>query len=57
MSKGRTRRWHSLSGRFDISATLIRERLQQGLSCDELMPAAVLDYIHQHGLYQKSTDA
>lgn len=41
---------------FDISATLIRERLQQDLSCDELLPAPVLDYIHQHGLYQKSAD-
>jgi nicotinate-nucleotide adenylyltransferase len=23
---------------FDISATLIRERLQQGLACDDLLP-------------------
>ena len=43
--------------RFDISATLIRERLQQGLACDDLLPSAVLDYIHAHGLYQKSADA
>lgn len=42
---------------FDISATLIRERLQQGLACDDLLPSAVLDYIHAHGLYQKSADA
>lgn len=41
---------------FDISATLIRERLQQGLACDDLLPAPVLAYIHTHGLYQKSAD-
>lgn len=41
---------------FDISATLIRERLQQDLSCDDLLPAPVLNYIHQQGLYQKSAD-
>lgn len=41
---------------FDISATLIRERLQQDLSCDDMLPAPVLNYIHQHGLYQKSAD-
>ncbi|MFT4293138.1 nicotinate-nucleotide adenylyltransferase [Enterobacter sp.] len=41
---------------FDISATIIRERLQQGLACDDLLPTAVLAYIHQHGLYQKSTE-
>lgn len=42
---------------FDISATLIRERLQQDLSCDDLLPLSVLSYIHQQGLYQKSADA
>ncbi|ANG92017.1 nicotinic acid mononucleotide adenylyltransferase [Lelliottia amnigena] len=42
---------------FDISATIVRQRLQQGISCDDLLPPAVLDYIHQQGLYQKSTDA
>lgn len=41
---------------FDISATLIRERLQQGLACDDLLPTPVLAYIHTHGLYQKSAD-
>lgn len=41
---------------FDISATLIRQRLQQGLSCDEMLPAAVLRYIQQQGLYQKSVN-
>ncbi|MNP34877.1 Nicotinate-nucleotide adenylyltransferase [compost metagenome] len=41
---------------FDISATLIRERLQQDLSCDDLLPAPVLNYIRQQGLCQKSTD-
>ncbi|EKS6727479.1 nicotinate-nucleotide adenylyltransferase [Enterobacter mori] len=42
---------------FDISATLIRERLQQGLACDDMLPSSVLAYINQHGLYQKSADA
>jgi len=41
---------------FDISATLIRERLQQGLACDDLLPTPVLAYIRAHGLYQKSAD-
>lgn len=41
---------------FDISATVIRERLQQGLACDDLLPAPVLAYIHTHGLYQKTAD-
>ncbi|HIE5388508.1 TPA: nicotinate-nucleotide adenylyltransferase [Enterobacter cancerogenus] len=41
---------------FDISATLIRERLQAGLPCDALLPSPVLEYIHQHGLYQKRAD-
>ena len=42
---------------FDISATIIRDRLQHGLACDDLLPSSVLDYIHAHGLYQKSADA
>lgn len=36
---------------FNISATLIRERLQQGESCAEMLPAPVLAYIEQQGLY------
>ncbi|WP_330984489.1 MULTISPECIES: nicotinate-nucleotide adenylyltransferase [Enterobacterales] len=42
---------------FDISATLIRERLQKGESCAEMLPEAVLAYIHQHGLYQAISEA
>jgi len=41
---------------FDISATLIRQRLQQGLPCDEMLPLPVLRYIQQQGLYQKSSN-
>lgn len=41
---------------FDISATLIRERLQHDLPCDDLLPLSVLEYIHHHGLYQKSAE-
>ena len=37
---------------FNISATLIRERLENGEACDDLLPAAVLDYIRQQGLYR-----
>ncbi|MGE0971392.1 nicotinate-nucleotide adenylyltransferase [Klebsiella sp. WOUb02] len=36
---------------FDISATLIRQRLERGESCANMLPAAVLDYIHQQKLY------
>ena len=41
---------------FDISATLIRERLQRGLACDDLLPAPVLAYIYTHGLYQNAAE-
>ncbi len=37
---------------LNISATLIRERLEKGESCDELLPENVLNYINQQGLYQ-----
>ncbi|MGY5957882.1 nicotinate-nucleotide adenylyltransferase [Kosakonia sp. BK9b] len=37
---------------FNISATLIRERLERGERCDDLLPAAVLDYINAQGLYR-----
>ncbi|WP_437888941.1 nicotinate-nucleotide adenylyltransferase [Phytobacter sp. V91] len=36
---------------FNISATLIRERLEKGEACDDLLPAAVLDYIIKQRLY------
>jgi nicotinate-nucleotide adenylyltransferase len=36
---------------FNISATLIRERLEKGEGCDDLLPAAVLNYIMQQRLY------
>jgi nicotinate-nucleotide adenylyltransferase len=34
-----------------ISATLIRQRLQRDESCCQLLPASVLTYIQQQGLY------
>lgn len=37
---------------FNISATLIRERIERGEKCDDLLPDSVLDYINQHGLYR-----
>ncbi|MCS3432132.1 nicotinate-nucleotide adenylyltransferase [Klebsiella sp. BIGb0407] len=37
---------------YDISATAIRQRLESGLDCDDLVPAAVLDFIRQQDLYR-----
>jgi len=37
---------------FNISATQIRARLARDESCDELVPAHVLDYIREQGLYR-----
>ncbi|MCP5469379.1 MAG: nicotinate-nicotinamide nucleotide adenylyltransferase [Chlamydiales bacterium] len=36
---------------MEISGTQIRERLKKGLYCGHLVPANVLDYIHEHQLY------
>jgi nicotinate-nucleotide adenylyltransferase len=36
---------------FEISATDIRDRLSRRLYCGHLVPAKVLDYIAQNGLY------
>ncbi len=38
---------------LDISATDIRQALQQGRAINRLLPEAVLDYIQQHHLYRK----
>ncbi|WP_312984322.1 nicotinate-nucleotide adenylyltransferase [Atlantibacter sp.] len=35
-----------------ISATEIRQRLENGQPCDDLVPAPVMDYITRHGLYR-----
>ncbi|MGG4607702.1 nicotinate-nucleotide adenylyltransferase [Providencia sp. Me31A] len=37
----------------NISATQIRKKLNTGDSCSELIPDAVLQYIHQQHLYQR----
>lgn len=37
---------------LDVSATLVRDRLARGLDVAHLVPAAVLDYIGSHRLYQ-----
>ena len=37
---------------YDIAATTIRQRLESGKSCDDLVPAPVLDFIHQQHLYR-----
>ncbi|WP_167353523.1 nicotinate-nucleotide adenylyltransferase [Kosakonia oryziphila] len=42
---------------FNISATLIRERLEHGENCDDLLPAAVLEYINAQGLYRSAPGA
>lgn len=36
---------------MEISSTMVRERLRQGLYCGHLVPAKVLDYIYKHHLY------
>ncbi len=36
---------------LEISSTDVRERLSQKKSCTHLVPAKVLDYIEEHGLY------
>lgn len=36
---------------LEISSTMVRERLRQGLYCGHLIPAKVLDYIYKHHLY------
>ena len=38
---------------LEISSTIIRARLQEGLYCGHLVPQDVLDYITAHSLYQK----
>ena len=38
--------------RIDISSTQIRQRLLEGQSVRQLVPAAVADYIEEHGLYR-----
>lgn len=35
----------------DVAATGLRVRLQEGASCEDLLPPAVAAYIRQHGLY------
>jgi len=42
---------HVKIGRFDVSSSLVRERLRQGLPIDGLVPAPTAHYIQEHGLY------
>lgn len=37
---------------LDLSATALRDYLQQGVSVDYLMPPKVVEYIEEHGLYR-----
>ena len=41
--------------KMDISSTQIREQRQKGLPFERLVPQAVADYIHEHGLYGAKT--
>lgn len=41
--------------KMDISSTQIREQIQKGLPFERLVPLAVADYIHEHGLYGAKT--
>ena len=36
---------------FEVSSTLIRERLNKKMYCGHLLPSSVLDYIAQHKIY------
>ncbi|MBD2795429.1 nicotinate-nucleotide adenylyltransferase [Xenorhabdus sp. 18] len=38
---------------LNISATDIRQRHQQGISCDDLLPPSIQNYIDSQGLYKK----
>lgn len=40
--------------KVDISSSVIREKLQNGESVDDMVPIKVLDYIYQHGLYKEA---
>jgi len=44
--KGRTR-----TRVFEISSTLVRDRLKRKLYCGHLVPPKILDFIYQHQLY------
>lgn len=41
--------------KMDISSTQIREQIQKGSPFERLVPQAVADYIHEHGLYGAKT--
>lgn len=41
--------------KMDISSTQIREQIQKGLPFERLVPQAIADYIHEHGLYGAKT--
>lgn len=41
--------------KMDISSTQIREQIQKGVPFERLVPQAVADYIHKHGLYGAKT--
>lgn len=41
--------------KMNISSTQIREQIQKGLPFERLVPQAVADYIHEHGLYGAKT--
>jgi nicotinate-nucleotide adenylyltransferase len=38
-------------GKTDVSSTEVRHLIQSGASCTDRIPAQVLDYIKEHGLY------
>lgn len=44
--------WLAETPLYDISATEIRRRRHQNQPCDDLLPAAVIDYIDREGLYR-----
>jgi len=41
----------------DVSSTMIRERIRNGLPWEHALPKAVAEYIRQHGLYSRCQDS
>ena len=41
----------------DVSATLVRERIESGEGIDDLVPGVVAEYINEHGLYGQEENA
>jgi len=53
-TRGQRERVHLLEGvQEDVAATTLRERLEAGASCTDVLPEPVAAYIQQHRLYRQ----